>query len=1279
MFMLPMMLGMGMMSFFYIGRGGGSSMTIIFGVMYLSLMVGMMVMMLARGGASKKAEINRERRDYLRYLANVRKDVHDVSRAQRGHLLFGFPEPVALGPVVAGPRLWERRRGDPDAFHVRVARGPQRLATPLRSPQTVPLEDLDPVASTSLRHFVRTYASVPDLPVAIALRGFAQIVVTGERPAALDAVRAWVAGLTAFHSPDDLRIAVMAAEDRLEEWTWLKWLPHAQHPTQVDETGPLVQLCSSSSALDALLHPVLTDRPRFTADPGAGVDVPQVVVLVDDPGAGPGGVCLAEGGLYGVTVVDVAGAWPGKPDELRLVVEADRMGIVRKEGVEYVGVPDRLDETTAADLARRLAPIRLPSAAEGDSTLTTHVGLPELLGIGDPRSLDVVTTWRPRSRRDRLRIPFGLDPSGLPVELDFKESAEGGMGPHGLVIGATGSGKSELLRTLVTGLAATHSSEMLNFALVDFKGGATFAGLAALPHTCAVITNLEDDLALVDRMREALHGELIRRQELLKRAGNFASARDYERAREAGAELAPLPTLMVIIDEFSELLSSKPDFIEVFVMIGRLGRSLGVHLMLASQRLDEGRLRGLDSHLSYRIGLRTFSASESRSVLGVPDAYELPSVPGSGYLKTDTSTMLRFKAAFVSGALPAVADLARPRPTAAPQVLLFEPGAAAPPAPRPTAATPAEEEPEVVLETTAVGESMMDAMIRRITGHGPPPHPVWLPPLDESPSLDRLLPPLVHDQERGLCPAGWPALGRLMVPVGVVDKPFEQLRDLLWVNLTGSAGHTVVVGGPHSGKSTAARSLVLSLALTHTPSEVQVFGLDFGGGGLSALAGLPHVAGIADRQDEERCRRIVATLTALLDEREAAFREQGIDSMEAFRRRRAANGETFGYGDVFLVVDNWLTLKQDFEQLEDAIVMLANRGLSFGIHLLVTASRWWDIRMQTRDLFGTRIELRLGDPADSEIDRTAAVNVPANTPGRGLTAERRHCLVALPRVDGRSTTGDLSEGVASTVAAIAAAATGAAPELGLLPTSFPLDRLPTDGLPFALPLGLGESRLGPVSVDLAADPHLVVFGDVESGKTNVVRVLFRQLVSRFEPDQVRILVVDYRRNLVDLADDDHVLAYCGSEQVLREAVAGAVAAVTARLPGLDVTAEQLRTKSWWAGPHLVVLVDDYDLVGQSAQNPLAPLVDLLGQARDIGLHVVVTRRSGGAGRAIYDPVLGRLRELSSPGLVLSGNREEGPLVGEVKPERLPPGRGWLVRRREGVELVQVAWAGTAED
>ena len=238
---------------------------------------------------------------------------------------------------------------------------------------------------------------------------------------------------------------------------------------------------------------------------------------------------------------------------------------------------------------------------------------------------------------------------GEPIALDLKEAAQGGQGPHGLIVGATGSGKSELLRTLVAGLAVDQPPEDLSFVLIDYKGGSAFAELARLPHAAGLITNLQRDRGLVDRMRDALLGEQERRQGMLRDAGDLDDIRAYRTERENDPSLEPMPHLLVVVDEFGELLTARPEFIDLFLGIGRVGRSLGMHLLFSSQRLEEGRLRGLESNLRYRICLRTYSAAESKIVLGTPDAYLLPPFPGAAYLKVDTGFYERFKVALVSG------------------------------------------------------------------------------------------------------------------------------------------------------------------------------------------------------------------------------------------------------------------------------------------------------------------------------------------------------------------------------------------------------------------------------------------------------------------------------------------------------------------------------------------------------------------------------------------------------------------------------------------------------
>jgi S-DNA-T family DNA segregation ATPase FtsK/SpoIIIE len=1246
-------------------------------------MVGMMIGQVMRGRGDRKLKLDGLRRDYLRHLSQAREKARRAAAAQREVLGHYGPDPASLSSRVLAGTVWERAAADGNFLNVRIATGPQALATRLVPPETKPLEDLDPLCAGALRRFIHSHSSVPALPVSARLRSFTSVRAEGDDDAVRGLIRALIAQVAVAHSPADVRISVCASPDRIGDWEWIKWLPHNMHPTEFDAAGPVRLMAPGLGRMASMLAAELRDRPRFESP--AGLSPLPFHLVIADSVAAEAGAELA--GVGGVLLIDVAGNLAlGDQATLRLRVTPQQM----YRGETPLGVPDTLSWAEAEALARQLAPLRPASAdpAAADA-LTATTTLTSLLGVPDPRAVDVAEFWRPRAPRDLLRVPLGCDDAGAPVELDIKESAQGGMGPHGLVIGATGSGKSELLRTLVLGLAMTHSPEQLNFVLVDFKGGATFLGLERLPHVSAVITNLADELPLVDRMRDALDGELVRRQELFRRAGNYNSLRDYTAARAAGAPLAPVPALFVVLDEFSELLAAKPDFIELFVKIGRVGRSLGVHLLLASQRLEEGRLRGLETQLSYRIGLRTFSAQESRIVLGTPDAYELPAQPGNGFLKVSTSGMTRFKAAYVSGPAVAKGNGGVPaagqqsmRPTIAP----FGP-AYVPPLPAEAAAAESASVTRVETaraETAPAAESLLDVVVAQLAGHGPAAHEIWLPPLDRAPSLAELLPPLAVTP-RGLSTAGGEAQGMLRAVLGIIDRPFEQRRDPLWTDLSGAAGHVAVVGAPRSGKSTVLRTLVSSLALLHTPAEVQLYVLDFGGGTLSALSGLPHVGGVALRADGDQVRRTVAELTALLEQRERSFAAHGIGTIAAYRQLSAASD---GFGDVFLVVDGWLTLRQDYEDLEPMVTALAARGLGYGIHVVASSIKWSEFRPAVRDLFGTRLELRLGDPYESEIGRAAAANVPADAPGRGLTRDGLHFLAAVPRLDpavgrhraagalhpaaGAADAGpDSQEATRELAAAVATSWPGPrARAVRMLP-----DLLPAASLPPAsggvVPFGLDESALAPVGADFTADPHFLVFGDTECGKSNLLRLLTAGIVRAYSDEQAKLIFVDYRRSLLDSAEVPHQIGYATSSVTASALLKEAREALLKRLPPPDLTPSQLRARSWWSGPDLFLIVDDYELVANSA-NPVTMLSELLPQARDIGLHVLLARSAGGAGRAMFEPVIQRIREMGSPGLIMSGSRDEGPLLGAVRPASQPAGRGYLVERRTGSRLVQTA-------
>ncbi|WP_336323817.1 type VII secretion protein EccCa [Streptomyces lavendofoliae] len=1253
----------------------------IMGMVMIASTVAMAVAMLVRYRRGTQGQLADLRRDYLKYLTQTRRSVLRTAHLQRDAQFYLHPSPEQLWALVAeGSRVWERRVGDDDFGQVRIGLGAQQLATPLVAPETAPVDELEPLTAGAMQQFLSAHGTLDGLPMAVSLRAFYHLTISGDPESVRSSTRAVLGSLAALHSPEDLVIAVAAGSAAAPHWEWAKWLPHVQAPGPGDGAGSRRLITTDARDLQDMLAVRLEGRPRFQAGGQPLLDQPHIVVVLDGQSVPAMSALATPEGLQGVTIIEVV---PGEPHGprggLSVTVRPDSLRLESGHGLVYDGTPDHLGLESAEALARQLAPLRIASGSDDDEPLLANLDFTDLLNLGDAASVDVGRTWRPRSQSERLRVPIGVGEDGSPVMLDLKEAAQEGMGPHGLCVGATGSGKSELLRTLVLGLAVTHSSETLNFVLADFKGGATFAGMSRMPHVAAVITNLADDLTLVDRMGDSIRGELNRRQEMLRDAGNYANIHDYEKARAAGAPLQPIPSLVLVIDEFSELLTAMPDFIEMFVQIGRIGRSLGVHLLLASQRLEEGRLRGLETYLSYRIGLRTFSAAESRAAIGVPDAYSLPNVPGSGYLKYGTDEMVRFKAAYVSGVYRSGRDAALPggpipvdrRPvpfTAAPVPVRYaEPAARA----RVPAARPAEDD--------ALADSVLDVIVRRLEGRGAEAHQVWLPPLDNPPPLDEILPGLAGVEGRGLTQPGYEGAGRLIVPLGVVDKPFEQRRDVLYRDFSGAAGHMQIIGGPQSGKSTLLRTLVAGFALTHTPQEVQFYGLDFGGGGLSSIAELPHVGGVASRLDPEKVRRTVAEVYGVLSRREEYFRGTGIDSIATYRKLRA-RGEISvtdqPWGDVFLVIDGWGNFRSDYEGLEPAVLDMAARGLGYGVHVILTASRSMEVRSNIKDHLMNRLELRLGDTMDSEVDRKIAVNVPSGVPGRGLIPEKLHFMAAVPRIDSINSDSDLAEATAAMVKEIGRHWTGpTAPKVRLLPRELPARNLPAGyaepqrGVAFAI----DENNLEPVFVNFDRDPFFLVFGESESGKSNMLRLLIKQLCERYDGDSAKFFVIDNRRALLDVTPASHLAEYVPMSNNMDHHVDALADLMQRRTPSADVTAQQLRDRSWWRGPSVYVVVDDYDLVSTSSGNPLAKLTEHLPFARDVGVRFIIARSGAGASRAAYEPFMQRMMELGAQGVLLSGDPQEGDVLGGVRMRPMPAGRGVFVSRQRGNPLVQTGF------
>ncbi|WP_433683477.1 type VII secretion protein EccCb [Nocardia sp. CA-119907] len=1091
-------------------------------------------------------------------------------------------------------------------------------------------------------------------------------------------LRTLAGSLALTHTPDEVQIYVLESSNRLGS---MRALPHLADVASDDEPEQVLMLLEKVAADIRARKKLYRDnnidspaslraaRPLLTDGP-----VADVFLLIDRWGDFREHIAeldsrirqvASAGPEYGVHVVATARDWTEVPDwladllpahiELRLHRPAESrlnperaarlpevpgwalygqrpfriaMPDLRELQPDSMGIVEMTDG--AGELVNRIVGA-WPDAQGSEvrrSPFEGEVDFAELFGLDANDRVDLAVAWQPRTERERLRVAIGVTPTGETVELDLKQAAEGGMGPHGLVVGATGSGKSTLLKNIVAGLALNHPPDALNFLLISAKGGDAFDGFAGLPHVSAIVPDLEADLPLIDRLGETIAGEVARRRELLQ-SGHYANIGAYTSARSAGTELEPLPPLLIIVDEFAELLSQRPGFADALVLIGRVGRSLGLHLMLATQRLDGYRIGGLEANLSYRIALRTFSANESRTVLGVPDAYQLPSTPGHAYLKYD-SELVRIRAAYVS------------RP----------------------------ERGEFGKDTGAtVQRTLLEALVAQLQGGAPPARAVWLPPLTSPTTIGLLLSTQSYQEGSS-------------APIGVIDDPYFQRQDVLTTMSTfGDQGNVAVVGGRKSGKSRALATMVLAIAATRPPEQAQFYVLDFGGELLTNLGELPHVGSIADRSDPDLVRRTVAELAARMRERADICTSAQVESIDELRRRRMDDSWSDRLGDVFLVVDGWRELIGQFESQEYELNTLVAQGFRFGMYVILAADKWRDIRTSVRERIRMGVELRLDDPNESELSRKAAALVP-DLSGRGLilgAAGAQHIMMALPRLDSNSDFSTVPAGIRAAAQQIAAEYPGRrAPEIRLLPARITRAEVLASADVLAIEqswdrviIGLRESDLRPVVLDFRSQPHFLVFADSESGKTTLLRNIVAGLTENSAPEQARIAMIDFRRSLLGTVGDAHLAGYSTSSQTASAMVAGLVEFLSRRTPGPEVTAEQLRERNWWSGPELFVIVDDYDLVATSVSNPLLPLVDYLAQARDLGFHLILARRTGGAGRAIYDPVISRLRDLSAEGLIMSGSREEGALIGDIRPSPLPPGRGIFLTRSRPPELVQI--------
>ncbi len=1318
-------------------------------------------------------------RAYAQRLIELRKEMESYHDMQRLFYHYNYPDPgtalrmaadIGNAPTMrqedirSGSRLWERRPTDKDFGVLRLGSGtvPSTVIYALERAQ----DATDPRLSEALR-LEADSRYVPEVPIVIPLReppaeksgeepkGIARhtIGIAGNDPAGVyDYIRSMLVDFSAFYSPNDAHIYIIGSNDARQNWRWAYPLPHCKEGQAETlcfeedvEKKPDKEQEKMSLFWKSLRTTLERRKIRLQDEKGnPEITLPFLLVVVDTLNPLPGwstlrdlesnatvSLIMKEGAYLGVAIIFLVPERSKIPSPCQAVIEIEttpngdstfRYAEVGINSARFVGKAQLVrTQDPAREFARYLEPLAIRRSYGAD--LATSVTLLEMLGLTSIEDLQKFAqeNWRhskePKSA-DWLNVNIGLLSGNEVRKLIFSAK---GDGVHGLVAGSTGSGKSELLMTLIMGLAINYDPSVVNFVLVDYKGGAAFEPFRDLPHVVDIVTNLEG--SATGRMFSSIKAELDRRQRLNTYSDSKDIVHYYKKGLHRKDGSPPYPFLFIIIDEFAEMIAGNAEFKSQLESITRLGRALGVHLILAAQR-PAGVTDQMRANIKFRICLRVETPDDSRELLRRSDAAFLPpGIPGRGYLQIGNENVEMIQVGYIGG------DYRGPQENVSPDIIWLS-------RPKKSDTQKAKEEAPKLYDVA------VNRMASLAKGESVPvqwrPWPAFLPknyslqtPADMAYMTDTDVALLrlddasepggdgqasqVVDQSKvtaGTAKAVQQAvhmplnravtlwLGgnyrwkkvdwatRAMRPVvGIIDNPYEARQLPLIINFP--IGHAVLFGASGWGKTSFLRTLLVSLLTTHSPDELHVYILDFGGRNLLQFRDFPHIGAVVTAEEDERVLRLLRKISSIVERRQTLFGEAGVADLYSYNQKTPDKT----LPAVLVAMDNFAGFKENFENYLPALISLVREARAFGVHFVVTADQANALPNKLFSLFTERMTLRLSDP--SEYTTVVGRGVPdmGQIAGRGFVKIGRTPMefqVALPLGGDDSETGkriDESEQMKN-LAQIMTATWGGAwkgeppASIETLSVKILLEKvLQTRIAPSArrlMPtLGMDDLNLELYNLDLQrAGPHFVVIGPANSGKTTSLRTLALSLASSYSPDEAMIVLVDFQRRLFEyggkrnLGQIPHVVQTISKAEQIDEFAANF------KYECKDFEANPGRRK-------IYVLIDNYESFSdEGVKKSRKAFEDMAILAREMGTAGVHFIGCGSLGWLSASDDLRKQIQSSSYGLALLSADAVAKLNGKVPRSlaeaELPIGRGFIVKSGRTL-MLQIATPYTNDD
>jgi DNA segregation ATPase FtsK/SpoIIIE, S-DNA-T family len=1169
-------------------------------------------------GKSRKEEKKRFDED----LASLTTELAEAVETEKAARCAEVP---ALAAVVESgfslnPDLWHRRPDDEAFLLLNLGYGRTESRNTIVLPER---GETDAETWSKLEALVDDYAFIDDVPVLADLNSCANLGLAGEGEWLVPVARNLVSQLTCLHSPAELVLAAIASSESQHRWNWLLWLPHVGSAHSPMAGSHLAATTGTVSSLVAGLEELVAQRRAQ----GSKVFVPSVVLLVENDAPVERGrlVSLAEDGPeVGVHLLWVADRHENLPAACHGYLVRDgatgavTAGFVKERRTAQVTRIENSAESRTLDLARHLAPIQDAGAPVLDqSGIPRSVSYLALAGpqlATDPQVTverwqengSVLDPSRPRSKTPAtLRALVGQGAQGE-FMLDLRA-----QGPHALVGGTSGAGKSEFLQAWVLGMAANHSPQRVTFLFVDYKGGSAFADCVRLPHTVGLVTDLSPHL--VRRALTSLRAELRYREHLL----NQKNAKDLISLERTGDPDCP-PSLVIVVDEFAALVQEVPDFVDGVVDVAQRGRSLGLHLILATQR-PAGVIKGnLRANTALRIALRMADEADSADVIDTGLASEFdPRIPGRGAVRTGPGRVSLFQTGYTGGITTDEPEPARIEI----ESLNFGPGTAWEiPVSRATSEASDEQPPDISRVVDMIGAAAQTCRLAE-------PRKPWLPELGTHYSMEELL--QAH--------ADRTPTGRLLL--GIADDPDNQAQHPVFYN-PDTDGNLAVYGTSGTGKSALLRSIAFGAAAQSSFSRTDVYGLDFGTAGLGMLDPLPNVGSIIEGSDQERVSRLLRQLVDLLDERSGRYAEARSGSITEYRLHSARPDEA----RILLLVDGFSAFREEYEISSTLGVSYARfsrllvEGRAVGIHVVLAAERPGAVPSALSASIQRRLVLRQADEV-----AYASLNIPKDIltdapPGRGVFGGQTNELqIAVPT--GSSTPVQQAAAIDKLAERLIARGTPSAAAVQKLPSLVQAADVPTSvaGLPV---LGIGEAELAPLG--FPAQGAFLIAGMPGSGRTSALRWVSQSL--RRWNSEVPMYYVGPRRSRVH--EDSLWTKSALDLDAVRE---------------LTLELKPLVDKPAGAEPGLILVIEG---LGEYVSTPVeSSLVEVIKAARRNG-HLVVGEQETSAWGSGW-PLISEIRN-ARHGIVMQPDPADGDMLFKesfprIKRTEYPLGRGVYVR------------------